>query len=92
MTIKFEKEDRNGYEELHAVSQLEIYRGRVHDELFHAEIRRTGDTQWRVVWQDDWQHPVIIEGDVDAAKQYVRDNYSKHTPHSNGATFRIDEL
>lgn len=91
MTIKFEKDTANGYEEFYAVSQLEVYKGKAHDELLWAEIRQTGDAQFRVVWEDNWQHPEFF-GSLAEAKDHIVKTHNKHTPHINGTTFDIDEL
>lgn len=91
MTIRFEESTDNGYIEYYAISQLEIWRGKAHDELLWAEIRQTGPKEFRVVWEDDWQHPVFVES-LAAAKQHILSTYSEHEPHINGTTFDIDEL
>lgn len=91
MKITFEKSTDNGYEEFFAISQLEIYKGKAHDELLWAEIRQVGDKRWRLTWEDSWQKPVFVESLIEA-KEHVIKEHHKHTPHINGTTFDIDEL
>lgn len=92
MTIKFEGPDEtNGYQEWYAVSQLEVWKGKAHDELLWAEIRMLTENRWRVVWEDSWQDHSFFNS-FHEAKDYVARNYSTHRPHINGTSFNIDEL
>jgi hypothetical protein len=91
MKIIFEKDSRNGYEEFFAISQMEIWKGKVYDELMWAEIRLVVTRLFRVVWEDAWQAPEF-KTTLDEAKAFILQNYAKHTPHINGAAFSIEEL
>lgn len=88
MKIIFTESRDNGYLEIYAISQLEVYKGKLHDELFWAEIARgqtdkhgkfrpgdVGDT-YRVIWEDNFFHPVFFKGQVSMEK--VLDDVKKY--------------
>lgn len=91
MTINFVEDSTNGYIEYYAISELEVYKGKAHDELLWAEIRQVGLKTFRVIWEDAWQEPHFFSS-LQEAKDHIIKMYSKHHPHINGTTFNIDEL
>jgi hypothetical protein len=93
MTIKFEEGRENGYLEYFAVSYLEKYKGKTHDELLWAEITPTDKKHpehFKVIWEDDWQKPIYCTS-LEEAKSVVLNNWSKHTPHNNGRVYDEDD-
>lgn len=92
MKITFEEGRDNGYLEYFAISTLEVWKGKAHDELMWAELKpNEGFAPCTVRWEDDWKTIHSFES-LDAAKDHVLKNWQKHSPHVNGMTFEIDEL
>lgn len=77
--IKFVEENGSHF----AISQYEIWKDQLCEELLWAEVTQTPNTEdsdsFYVIWQDDWQHPVPFET-FSKAEAYIRENYLKHTP------------
>lgn len=95
MKIEFEEDRSNGYLMYFAISKMEIWKGKVHDELIWAELTpgmyEKDDKQFdgiEVVWEDDYYNPTIVNT-MEQAKEHIMKNFYKHTPHINGASYNI---
>lgn len=87
MKIEFEEDRNNGYLIYFAISKREIWKGKVHDELMWAEILPI-ITTFKLTWEDDYYNPIIVDT-MEQAKEHIMKNFSKHTPHINGASYNI---
>jgi hypothetical protein len=65
-----------------AVSQNVEKNGKFYDELLWAEIIWVKEGIF-IIWQDDWQNRIYSESRY-KAMDYIRKEYSKHTPIVNG--------
>lgn len=87
MKIEFEKDSTSSI--YFAVSKMEVWKGKVHDELMWAEITPDANNNtFTVVWEDDYYNP-LTANTLDEAKDHIRKNFSKHKPHINGASYNI---
>jgi hypothetical protein len=97
MKILFIESQENGYLEYYAISQMEVYKGKLHDELFWAELRpdvlgMIGDkdcVKVQLTWEDDFYNKLYFDT-LDEAKKHVNDNWFKHSPHVNGHVHDTD--
>jgi hypothetical protein len=72
-----------------ALMQNEVYHGKMHEELWFAEITKT-NKGFVVRWQDNFSEPHPFR-DLEDAKLYTMLEFSKHTAYSNGKSWEIDE-
>lgn len=85
MTLTFAEDRSNNYLIYFAIAQNEVYRGKIAEELMFAELV-PGEDGVKVVWEDDFYHPVILNT-LEEAKRFVLNHYYKHTPHVNGSLY-----
>jgi hypothetical protein len=83
MRIQFFKEADSEY----AISEKEVYKKQVCDELWWAEIDKA--PQGVVVrWEDDYSNPVPMRN-FSEARSYILQNYHLHTPQIVGERFQL---
>lgn len=58
------------------------YKGKFHDELIYGEITPFG-SGYALRWSDNFFSPEPFSS-LEEAKEYAKQNYSKHEPTSNG--------
>jgi hypothetical protein len=90
MNFIYIEDTTNGYLEVYAVTQLEVYKGKFYDELFFAEIRPR-DGLFELRWEDDWFNKITLTSMIDV-KDHIEKYYYKHTPHINGRAYDADEM
>lgn len=89
MKIEFEEDRSNGYLIYFAISRMEIWKGKVHDELMWGElIPVSKSSNIQVIWEDDFYNPLTFNT-LEGAKDYLIKNHSHHTPYINGKSYKI---
>lgn len=79
MRISFEQDKKVWY----GVSYDQVYNGYLHSDLFWCEIQESLGA-YSIVWTDNFKVPEFADS-LSKAQKHVRDNYTLHTPHSQGS-------
>jgi hypothetical protein len=82
----FTKEPDGSYS---GILKNQVYQGMMHEELYYCDIDKAVKG-YTVRWQDDYSNGVDF-AELGDAKQYVVLEYYKHTPHSNGTKWEIED-
>ena len=79
--MTFEEEN----DTIFAIEQNVFYKGKYHDELMWAEIKKVG-AYWELRWEDSYQEFRSFNL-LEHAKHYVLVHKHEHSPHVNGYSY-----
>ncbi len=74
----------------YALSKNETWRGRWHDELLWCEINKKENVYY-LLWEDSYPNKQSFSTEELARTEVLR-SYTSHKPHSNGASYDINEI
>jgi hypothetical protein len=86
MNLSFNLEPDKSYS---VIAQDVVHEGYLHQELYWADII-PALASFMVRWNDNHQDIIHLDTLADARK-HIKANYNKHTPHSNGSKYRLNE-
>lgn len=90
MEIKFEEDKTNGYLMYFAISTLQVYKGKIHEELMWCEITPMSHMNTvKIVWEDDFYKPEYFDT-LELAKAHIIKYWHRHSPYVNGAIYNND--
>ena len=81
MKIEFLSENGTTY----VLATDQKYKGKFHDELIYGEIEPFGNG-FALRWSDNFFSPEPFSS-IEEAQAYVKQNFTKHEPTSNGKTW-----
>lgn len=106
MKIEFVESVENRYLEYYAISKLEVYKGKLYDELFWAEITpgmriiltsippkesfKPMNVSTVRLIWEDDYYHPLYFDTLEEAKKFVSSNWQKHQPYINGNTYEVE--